>query len=117
MSTILAPNEKKPIRLSTINIDEAEQEYVLYVAAPGMQREDISVSVENGVITIVATGNKNEESANHGEQNSSEWKKSLRLPQNADPLLTAATCINGELQIHIPKGDNTEEKPLLIHVY
>jgi HSP20 family protein len=117
MSITLSSKENGPARLSTINIDEAEQEYVLYVAAPGMQREDISVSVEKGIITIIATGNKKEVAANHSKYNSPAWKKSFILPQNADPLLTAATCINGELRIHIPKGDNTEERPLMIHVY
>jgi HSP20 family molecular chaperone IbpA len=117
MSTILSSKEKSPLQLSTINISEADQEYVLYATAPGLQREDISVSIEKRIITIVSTGNKDQPPSDPSRLNPSEWKKSLKLPENADPLFTSATCINGELQIHIPKGFNTEEKPLLIHVY
>ena len=116
MSTILSPKEKRPLQ-SAINISEADQEYVLYLSTPGMQRENISVSVEKGVITIVGTESKLQAFSDPSEKRSPEWKESLKLPQNADPLLTAATCINGELEIHIPKGDNTEKEALMIHVY
>jgi len=54
---------------------------------------------------------------NGGEQDLSERVRTFTLPDNADPLLICATYNNGSLEIHIPKGKNTEEKPLLIHVY
>ncbi len=103
--------------LSAININEGEGEYVLYVAAPGMHREDFSVCIDKKTITIVASNREEASYANHRENNFSEWKRSLTLPDNADPLLTAATFNNGELEIHIPKGQNTEKDPLTLYVY
>jgi HSP20 family protein len=113
MSTLLSKEERQPLQLSSINISEADQEYILYVATPGKKREDISVSVEKGVVTIVAA-DKNEGTL---PRIKNYWKKTIKLPPNADPLLSAASCINGELQIHIPKGESIDEKPQLIHVY
>ena len=102
--------------LSAININEAEEEYILYATASGLRREDFYVSVDKRIITIIASG-KESHSKNKVQQDLSEQVRTLTLPDDADPLLTAATYTNGSLEIHIPKGENTEEKPLLIHVY
>jgi len=104
------------MELSAININEAKEEYILCATASGLRREDFYVSVDKKIITIVA-GGKDPYFKNTVEQNLSEQVRTLTLPDDADPLLTAATYTNGSLEIHIPKGENTEEKPLLIHVY
>lgn len=39
---------------SAINIDENATEYVVYVAVPGMQRGDFSITIGQGVLTITA---------------------------------------------------------------
>jgi HSP20 family molecular chaperone IbpA len=104
--------------LSAININEEKEEYILYAAAPGMRREDFYVSVDRKIITIIAAGKEGEPYfKNIGELHLAEQIRTFTLPDNADPLLTCATYNNGSLEIHIPKGKNTEEKPLLIHVY
>jgi HSP20 family molecular chaperone IbpA len=116
MSTILSREERPPVKLSGIDINEADQEYILYVAAPGMTRDNISVSVEKGFITIVA-GDKTEGRPDRIKNYLSNWKTTVELPSNADPLLMAASCLNGELEIHIPKGSGRDERKVLVHVY
>lgn len=104
--------------LSAININEQKEEYILYASAPGMRREDFYVSVDKKIITIIAAGKEVESYfKNIAGQTLSKQISTFTLPDNADPLLTCATYNNGSLEIHIPKGKNTEEKPLLIHVY
>lgn len=104
--------------LSSIAINEAEEEFLLSVTALGMRREDFYVSVDKRVITIIAGGKQGAPYfKNRAEQDLSEFVRTCELPANADPLLTSATFINGKLEIHIPKGENTEEKPFLIYVY
>ena len=104
--------------LSAIHINEKKEEYILYASAPGMRREDFYVSVNKKIVTIIAAGREGEPYfKNAGGQDLSERVRTFTLPDNADPLLICATYNNGSLEIHIPKGKNTEEKPLLIHVY
>ena|SRR5258706_13523848 len=102
---------------SAIHITEDKGEYRLYIAAPGMRREDFFVCIDKNIITI--SGGKREETQYYEDRynEDSEWVQTFVLPENADPLLSCATYINGELEIHIPKGKNTEEKPLLVYVY
>ncbi len=102
--------------LSVININEAEQEYILYATATGLRREDFYVSVDRKIVTIIAGGTE-PYFKKTGGQSLSEQVRTFILPDDADPLLTAATYNDGSLEIHIPKGENREEKPLLIHVY
>ncbi|HKC35412.1 MAG TPA: Hsp20/alpha crystallin family protein [Chitinophagaceae bacterium] len=103
--------------LSAININEAEEEYILYATAAGLCREDLYVSVDKKIVTIIAAGSKEPYFKKKGGKDLSEQVRTFILPDDADPLLTAASYSNGSLEIHIPKGSNTEEKPLLIHVY
>ena len=102
--------------LSVININEAEEEYILYATATGLRREDFYVSVDRKIVTIIAGGKEPYFKKPEG-QNLSEQVRTFTLPDDADPLLTAASYTNGSLEIHFPKGKNREEKPLLIHVY
>jgi HSP20 family molecular chaperone IbpA len=109
-------NAVEPMGLSAININEADQEYILYATATGLRREDFYVSVENKIVTIIASG-KEPFFKKTGSQRLSEQVRTIVLPDDADPLLIAATYNDGSLEIHIPKGENREDKPLLIHVY
>ena len=109
---------RRVMELSAININEEEREYVLFATASGLRREDFSISVDKKVLTVVAAGSEQPvEPKKRGAKNPAEQVRTFTLPDNADPLLTCATYNNGSLEIHIPKGTNTEEKPLLIHVY
>src|SRR5437868_13580582 len=129
MTTTLSPKKRETVSspyaegktadrmgLSAININEAEQEYVLYATATGLRREDFFVSVDRKIVTIIA-GSKEPHLKKNAPKNPDEHVRTFTLPDDADPLLTAATYCDGSLEIHIPKGQNKEEKPFMIHVY
>jgi HSP20 family protein len=108
----------QPMELTAVSIDEAEQEYLLSLGAPGMRREDFYVWVDKKTITIIAGAQEGSPYFKDLSGNSlAEYVRTCELPDNADPLLTSATFSNGKLEIHIPKGENTEENPIMIYVY
>ena len=109
-------NQVYRMGLSAININEADQEYILYATATGLRREDFYVSVNKKIVTIIA-GAKESYFENTNDMDLSGEVRTFILPDDADPLLTAATYNEGSLEIHIPKGQNREDKPFLIHVY
>ncbi|MFI5130767.1 MAG: Hsp20/alpha crystallin family protein [Chitinophagales bacterium] len=108
-------NQVERMGLSAININDADQEYILYVTATGLRREDFYVSVDKKIVTIIA--GKESYFENTKEQDPSGEIRTFILPDDADPMLTAATYNEGSLEIHIPKGQNREDKPFLIYVY
>ncbi len=46
--------QRKPIVQPAVNIDENEQEYILYMGLPGMERKDFEITITNGLLAIKA---------------------------------------------------------------
>ncbi len=101
------------------NISESASEYIIEMAAPGLQRNDIHISVQHPVLFISAKKKAPFRKANDRyEYNYSDWSRSFMLPDDADTLLASACYLNGELVIHIPKGDGSnKEISTTIYVY
>jgi HSP20 family protein len=102
-----------------LNMKKGKDEYIVYVAVPGMERKDFSVSITNKLLTIKA--HKCE--ALHcftakDEPVLAEWNETFALPDDADTVMTAAVYRNGELAIHIPRGNTgTTGKSVEVIVY
>lgn len=91
---------------SAVNIDDQQQEYIVYVAVPGMQREDFSISIKKRKLIISACKKEAIHCFTEGtDQDQPRWTECFTLPADADTVMTAAVYRNGELQIHIPKGN------------
>lgn len=111
--------KKAAVITSAINMNEGNNEYVVYVAVPGMVRKDFSVTISNKLLTVAAAKRE----ALHcfslfDEQNFPEWTETFTLPEDADTVMTAAVYKNGELEIHIPKGkDAHTDKPVDVYIY
>lgn len=106
-------------KTAALRLNDNREEYVVYVAVPGMQRKDISVRIHDSYLTVCAE----KEQPLHcymdiHKKNCASWKESMALPADADTLLTAAVFSNGELQIHIPKGKaefDKQEKVIFVY--
>jgi HSP20 family protein len=112
-------NTGKPVVLPVINMDETNEEYIIYMALPGMRREDLGLTVNQSTLTISAGKRENvKRFDDHCEYDYCGWTRSFKLPQDADGVMTTAGFRNGELVIHIPKAEDIIlTKALVIHVY
>ena len=103
-----------------INMNESKEEYVIYVAVPGMQRKDFAISIDKKELIVSASKNEaipcycqTEEQTHHPH-----WVETFTLPDDADTVMTAAVYRNGELEIHIPKGKkDLVNSPVDIFIY
>lgn len=102
-----------------LNIDDQQAEYVVYLAVPGMERKDFSVSICHGKLMVAAAKREALHMATPcGQQAFPEWKETYTLPGDADTMMTAAVYRNGELEIHIPKGKkDSSVSPVEVFVY
>ena len=90
-----------------IDMLDRKDEIVLRADLPGLERNDVDVSVENGVLTIRGE-RRGEEQAREDdyyccERWTGSFTRTMTLPQGSDPSQIKATFKNGVLEVHIPK--------------
>ncbi|MBS1612758.1 MAG: Hsp20/alpha crystallin family protein [Bacteroidetes bacterium] len=96
-----------------VNVKDTEAAYIIDVAAPGFNKEEISIKVENNLLTIKAE-QKNEtetkeEKYTRKEFNFSSFNRSFTLPKTVDADKIGAAYQNGILSVTLPKKE--EAKP------
>jgi HSP20 family protein len=104
------------INVPTANITETPKEYKLELAAPGLERKDFNVEVDNHVLTISAEKeeSKEEKKSENGEYSRKEYSfnsfsRTFTLPENVKEGNIDAKYENGVLNVIIPK---VKEAPL-----
>lgn len=101
-----------------VDIKEEENQFVIHADLPGVNPDDIDVSMENGVLTI--KGEKNTEAKTEKdnykrvERIYGSFYRRFSLPDTADNDAISAKTKNGVLDIVIPKRE--AEKPKKISV-
>jgi len=91
----------------SVNIIETETLYKIQLAAPGLEKTDFQIAIEKAYINI-STAKNEEEKAEHGKYTRREFsyksfKRSFKLPENADEDSIHAKYENGVLEIDILK--------------
>ncbi len=95
------------------NIKEKDHEFDIEIAAPGMEKNDFSVEVENGVLTVSAE--KENESTEEGERftrreySYNQFSRSFPLPDSVKAEEVDATYGNGVLTIKVPKREEAKQ--------
>jgi HSP20 family protein len=91
----------------SIDVKETDKEIVVETELPGLDEKNISLTVQNGVLTI--QGEKkldyDEEKENYHvmERRYGSFQRSLRLPDTIDDAKIDARFDNGVLKVTLPK--------------
>jgi HSP20 family protein len=108
-----------PVRSANVpfvNIKETPKEYTLELAAPGMERKDFKVEVENHTLSI--SSEKEEKTEKKKESNGyvkkeysyTSFCRSFTLPEDVKEDSIDAKYQNGILTVHVPKAKETKAK-------
>ena len=101
----------------SVNIVEHDAHFTMQLAAPGLQKSDFNINIENDYLVISAEKQtEKEETGNQGkftrrEFNYSSFKRSFQLDENIHREGIAASYENGVLNITLPKKEETWKKP------
>lgn len=102
-------------RVPSVNVDENEKEFTIEMAAPGLEKKDFKLEVENGYLTISSEKEeeKKEEKKNYlrREYSYNSFCRSFALPDNSMSDKINAKYENGILHVSIPKEKMTVKKP------
>lgn len=98
-----------------INVKEREKEYDVQVAAPGFEKNDFEITVDNGILTISAEKEKKEDEEKEGfvrrEFGYSSFSRSMSLPESVDEEKDInAQYKDGILKLTVPKKEESKPK-------
>lgn len=102
------------------DIKETKKHYVIKAELPEVEREDVKVSVDNGMLTI--SGERRFEQEDESETQHriesmyGHFSRSFALPTDADENGISAKCRNGVLKVLIPKTAEEQTRSKTIEV-
>lgn len=103
-----------------VNIKENEQGYVLEVVAPGLEKEDFTINLEQNILTISAEKKAETENANgkdiRKEYKYQSFKRSFTVDDNINAESISAKYVNGVLTLNLPKKEEVKEAPKQITI-
>lgn len=103
-----------------VNLKESDNGYEIYLAAPGLKKEDFKISLEDMVLTISSeqtTENKEtEDKFTRKEYSYTSFSRSFTLPKNIDLENINAKYENGELKVTLPKKEKITDKLIEVSV-
>lgn len=107
-------NKSSNPALPAVNVIEDEQGFRIEVSAPGVQRKDFNLALENDVLTI-STGqeeSKDEQKQNflRREFNFRTFKRSFQLPESVNQEQISAKHDAGILTLTLPKKEEEVQK-------
>ena len=110
---VLYKNEPNWKGTVPVNIKETDKNYSIEIVAPGFEKTDFKVSLEQQLLTISAE-KKNEVKDENEKQIRSEYsyrsfKRSFTLDEKTDGTKIDAKYVNGVLTLNLPKKE--EVKP------
>jgi HSP20 family protein len=97
-----------------VNIRETDDVFSIEVAAPGFDKKDFSVELDNNILTIEVKKeeSKEENKYSHYEFNYGSFKRSFTLPKDkVKESNIEAKYENGILNIALPKKEEAKPKP------
>lgn len=117
MSDILHEPARTTHIAPRIDLIEKENGYELLAAIPGVQKTDVSIAIEDGLLKLSTKESDSKETEGKSlvsEILKAEYKRTIRLPKNADTESTDATLENGILKIYLAKRKESLPKQIEI---
>ena len=107
--------------IPAMDVKERDGEYVIKTELPGVKKEDVSITLENGVLTISGetkseTEEKEGERLLRQERRYGKYTRSLRLGAQIDEKGVKANYKDGVLELILPKAEEVKPKKITVGV-
>jgi|SRR5436189_5258166 len=112
---VLFKNEFNQIErkgFAPVNVKETEKSYLLEVVAPGFEKNDFKINLDQDILTI--SGEKKSDFKNETdkqirrEYSYRSFKRSFTLDEKIDATNINATYVNGVLTLNLPKKETVK---------
>ena len=101
-----------------VDIFEEKNRYVLRADVPGVNPDDITVSLDNGILNVSgerqAEARTEDASAQRLERVAGRFFRHFSLPESTDAEAVTARCSNGILEVSIPKLPEVQARRITV---
>jgi HSP20 family protein len=103
-----------------VDIAETENEFIIKAEVPEVKKDEVKISVDNGVLSI--QGERKQEKEEKGkkfhrvERYYGSFTRSFTLPDNVDETKIEASFKDGMLNIQIPKSEKSKPKAIDVKI-
>ena len=102
------------------DVSETDGEYLIKAELPEVRKEDVSITVQDGVLTLAGERKQEkvdeQEKVHRIERFYGSFARRFALPENADEQGIRAESRDGVIVIHIPKQRVVEPQPRQIQI-
>jgi HSP20 family protein len=103
-----------------VDISQDNHEYLLKADLPEMNKDDVRVTVEDGILSVSGERKSEKEDLKKKfhriERCYGTFRRSFTLPENADSAKVTAEFRDGVLKVHLPTTTRAKSKALEVKV-
>lgn len=98
-----------------VDIYENEDEILLHADMPGVVKDDISVNIDNGTLSLSGVRKLGSKGLSNWEEFSDvEYIRNFSVPQTIDVERVEAELKDGVLRLHLPKSEAAKPRQIEI---
>lgn len=102
-----------------LDVAETEDEYVVKASVPGVNPEDIEITMSENTLTIKGEMHEDKEIDEQNyhlrERRTGSFYRSVTLPVPIDADAIDATSESGVLTLHLPKAENVKPRKITVN--
>lgn len=101
-----------------LDVEENEDGFTLHVELPGVEADEVDVSIEENVLTIAGQrdfySDKTTDGFRRVERRFGSFHRAVRLPDRVDPDGVKAAYKDGLLTVSVPKSESAKPRRIQI---
>ena len=107
-------------KLPAVDVIEQKDRYLIKAELPGIEEDDLDIDLSEGTLTVRGEKKREEErkedNVHISERRYGSFRRSFRLPSDADEDGISATCKDGVVEVTIPRRESAKPEAKKIQV-
>ncbi|HEY3197419.1 MAG TPA: Hsp20/alpha crystallin family protein [Nitrospirales bacterium] len=103
-----------------VDIVEDEHEYLIKAELPEVKKEEVKVTVQDGVLSLMGerkfVKEEKDKKYHRVERAYGSFVRTFSLPEDADENKVSADFKDGVLQVHLPKSEKARPKNIEVQI-
>jgi HSP20 family protein len=103
-----------------LDVRENDSEFIVSCDLPGVEKDEVDISISSNVLTIKGEKRSEEEEKNATVYRKESWagtfQRTLSLPNIVDPDKIKAEMTNGVLTVRLPKKEEVKPRQIAVQV-